>query len=150
MSFAKLSYDTCAYEKQLQESLDVGKYQIQTPIISNDDQFFTSPYIRLDKSQVATCKNMALIDVDSELLGLKNSEISDSIKSIKTNNFNDYVNKFRINYSIELINDNYLDNKTIESLAFESGFNSVQSFHRVFKKFKSKTPNEFLKNPIKN
>lgn len=76
MSFAKLSYDTCAYEKQLQESLDVGKYQIQTPIISNDDQFFTSPYIRLDKSQVATCKNMALIDVDSELLGLnmKNSK----------------------------------------------------------------------------
>ena len=90
------------------------------------------------------------IVIVSELLGLKNSEISDSIKSIKTNNFNDYVNKFRINYSIELINDNYLDNKTIESLASESGFNSVQSFHRVFKKFKSKTPNEFLKNPIKN
>tara|TARA_B110000977_G_scaffold139384_1_gene176910 strand:+ start:901 stop:1914 length:1014 start_codon:yes stop_codon:yes gene_type:complete len=80
-----------------------------------------------------------------DLLGLDNSELSASIRLLNSNNFNDFVNEYRINHSVKLINDNYLDNKTIESLAFQSGFNSVQSFHRVFRKFKKKTPSAFKK-----
>lgn len=71
MSFSKLSYDTCAYNKYLEESIGVGKYMINTPSVScKKDCFYTSPYIRLDKQGAATCDNKELIDVDSELLGL--------------------------------------------------------------------------------
>ena len=80
-----------------------------------------------------------------DLLGLDNSELSAAIRFLNSNNFNDFVNEYRINHSVKLINDNYLYNKTIESLAFQSGFNSVQSFHRVFKKFKNTTPSAFQK-----
>ena len=80
-----------------------------------------------------------------DLLGLDNSELSAAIRFLNSNNFNDFVNEYRVNHSVKLINDNYLYNKTIESLAFQSGFNSVQSFHRVFMKFKNTTPSAFQK-----
>jgi hypothetical protein len=71
MSFAKLSYDTCAYNTYLEESINVGKYMLNTPSVAcKDNCFFTSPYVRLDKFGVAQCDNKELIDVDSELLGL--------------------------------------------------------------------------------
>jgi hypothetical protein len=77
MSFAKLSYDTCAYNKYLEESINVGKYMLNTPSVAcKENCFFTSPYVRLDKSGVAHCDNKELIDIDSELIGLnmKNSK----------------------------------------------------------------------------
>lgn len=71
MSFANLSYDPCAYNKTLEESLAVGKYLLDkeatTPSLN---AFPTSPYVRLDKSGVATCATMPMIDVDSRLMGL--------------------------------------------------------------------------------
>lgn len=71
MSFTKLSYDTCAYSTSLKESVGVGNYMLNTPETNCDNNcFFQSPYVRLDKQNVATCKNKELIDVDSELLGL--------------------------------------------------------------------------------
>jgi hypothetical protein len=71
MSFSKLPYDSCAYDKQLQESVSVGAYMLNTPKVnSKQGMFFDSPYVRLDKNSVAHCKNKSLIDVDSELLGL--------------------------------------------------------------------------------
>lgn len=71
MSFSKLPYDKCAYESYLQESKAVGEYMLNTPMNNcKKNCFFTSPYVRLDKIGVATCKNKELVDVDSELLGL--------------------------------------------------------------------------------
>ena len=71
MSFANLSYDPCAYNKSLEESLAVGKYLLdKDATIPSLNAFPTSPYVRLDKSGVATCTTMPMIDVDSRLMGL--------------------------------------------------------------------------------
>ena len=70
MSFSRLNYDNCAYEKCLEESVNVGEYMLKQPK-TTDTCFFNSPYIRLNKGQVATCQNNHLIDIDSELMGLK-------------------------------------------------------------------------------
>lgn len=71
MSFSRLNYDSCAYDKSLNESVSVGNYMLQQPKNNCNESFFESPYIRLDRSQVATCTNRPMIDVDSELMGLK-------------------------------------------------------------------------------
>jgi hypothetical protein len=71
MSFASLPYDPCAYSKSLKESLAVGGYMLdEKSTIPALSAFPRSPYVRLDKTGVSTCENVALIDVDSELLGL--------------------------------------------------------------------------------
>lgn len=77
MSFSKLSYDNCAYEKYLEESTGTGEYMLNTPSVDCGDKhcFFPSPNIRLDKTGVAVCDNKALIDVDSELLGLNMKQV---------------------------------------------------------------------------
>lgn len=69
-------------------------------------------------------------------------------KAILTNtqlNFNDFVNAYRVDKSIELINNNYLIKMNLTSLAIESGFNSHQTFFRAFKKVKGCTPTEYRK-----
>ena len=70
MSFSRLNYDSCAYNKSLNESSSVGNYMLQQPKNNCNECFFDSPYIRLSKSQVSTCEKTPLIDIDSELLGL--------------------------------------------------------------------------------
>lgn len=69
MSFESLVYDTCAYNKYLQEATGPGNYQINTPKVDcKKNCFYPSPYIRLDKTGVAECASKSLIDVDSELM----------------------------------------------------------------------------------
>lgn len=66
-----MSYDPCAYNKSLEESLAVGKYLLdKDSTIPPLNAFPTSPYVRLDKTGVATCSTVPIIDVDSQLMGL--------------------------------------------------------------------------------
>lgn len=71
MSFSRLNYDSCAYDKSLNESVAIGNYMLQQPKNNCNETFFAAPHIRLDKSQVSTCSNKHIIDVDSELSGLR-------------------------------------------------------------------------------
>ena len=73
MSFSALNYDPCAYDKYVKQSVGTGEYMLSVPKNNCDKEcFYTSPYIRLNKVGVSKCKNMDLIDVDSELMGLNN------------------------------------------------------------------------------
>ena len=77
MSFNRLPYDSCSYTHSLQESMKSGEYILNTPMNGNNEPcFYDDPYLRMDKNGVSVCKDKALIDVDSELLGLnvKNSK----------------------------------------------------------------------------
>ncbi|WP_452220299.1 helix-turn-helix domain-containing protein [Lacinutrix salivirga] len=60
-------------------------------------------------------------------------------------NFNDFINKLRINKSQEMLLDNNYKNYTIESIGLEAGFNSKSSFYTAFKKFTNKTPVQYKK-----
>lgn len=73
MSFSQLSYDPCAYNKSLTESLGPGQYLVDAESRTkvNKEAFYTSPYVRLERSGVAECVDRPLIDVDSELMGIK-------------------------------------------------------------------------------
>lgn len=59
-------------------------------------------------------------------------------------NFTDYVEKVRINYACELLKNL---NNTINSIAEQVGYNSVQSFRRAFKKVKGVSPRD-LRNKL--
>jgi AraC-like DNA-binding protein len=55
-------------------------------------------------------------------------------------NFNDYVNKHRVEDVIEKMNNPKFSNQTLLSIAFDAGFNSKSTFNRAFLKFKETTP----------
>lgn len=57
-------------------------------------------------------------------------------------NFHDLINSHRIEYAKKLIKNNPL--LTIESIAYDAGFNSRATFYRAFKKHTHQTPTEFI------
>lgn len=61
-------------------------------------------------------------------------------------NFNEFVNSYRIEAFKLMAMDAESVNLTIETLAYESGFNSKTVFNTCFKKVTGLTPKQFLKN----
>ncbi|QIL77761.1 helix-turn-helix domain-containing protein [Hymenobacter sp. HDW8] len=57
-------------------------------------------------------------------------------------NFNDYINRYRIAEAERKLQDPRFQHYTLLAVALESGFNSKSTFNRVFKKLKSATPSE--------
>ena len=59
-------------------------------------------------------------------------------------NFNDFINGYRVEFVKRKIQLGEAQNKTLLSLAFESGFNSKATFNRAFKKHTGSTPKDFF------
>jgi AraC-like DNA-binding protein len=60
-------------------------------------------------------------------------------------NFNELVNKYRIDYAIHSIRDGKASHLNINGLADQCGFNNRNSFTTAFKKFTGLTPSEYFK-----
>ncbi len=58
-------------------------------------------------------------------------------------NFNDYINKYRVQDVMAKMNDPKFSNQTLLSIAFDAGFNSKSTFNRAFLKFKGITPRSY-------
>lgn len=60
-------------------------------------------------------------------------------------NFNDFINEFRVAHFKELLLAKENSNYSIEGMAYEAGFKSKASFYRAFKKVSGQTPLQFQK-----
>lgn len=60
-------------------------------------------------------------------------------------NFHLWKSNLRIDYSVQLIESNFLKNRTVESLAKEVGFQSRNKFSEAFKKRYNVLPSEYVK-----
>ena len=80
MSFNRLNYDNGAYAQELNQSVGPGHYKLKEPKISCKPCYPHPPSVRLQKQGVSTDKNNLLIDIDSELLGLKKRHSKDPSK----------------------------------------------------------------------
>jgi AraC-like DNA-binding protein len=72
--------------------------------------------------------------------------LSESINRNTKNNFNDYINSFRIAEAKKMLKNPDFSHYTIVTIGLEAGFNSKASFYRAFKKFEGTTPSIYLKN----
>ncbi len=60
-------------------------------------------------------------------------------------NFNDYINRLRIETSKKMLLEKQFENYTIESIGIECGFKSKSNFYTAFKKYTGKTPRNYAK-----
>ncbi len=102
---------------QISQSL-LNKNEIQLLLINQFERnlLFKSP-------------NLTLWEV-SKKLGIDNQTLSSTIESFYQCNYNQFVNRYRINYAKSLILSN--SPYTLEQLAELSGFHSVKSLKRTF------------------
>ena len=59
-------------------------------------------------------------------------------------NFNDFINKYRVDAVCDCLDKDMQQHMTILGIALECGFNSKATFNRAFKKHVGKTPREYM------
>ncbi|MFV0470621.1 MAG: helix-turn-helix domain-containing protein [Paludibacteraceae bacterium] len=84
------------------------------------------------------------IDMLAKATSIPSTKISTAINSGMKKNFFDLVNEKRVERSKDILSEK-VTTHTIESIAYDSGFNSRASFYRAFKKHTGITPTVFSK-----
>ncbi len=81
-------------------------------------------------------------------LGISNHELSFVLSNNLGIQFNDLINRYRIEEFVKRMNTTELETKTISSLGLECGFGSKATFQRAFKKHTGVSPSEYLKKGV--
>ncbi|TXB63174.1 AraC family transcriptional regulator [Phaeodactylibacter luteus] len=83
------------------------------------------------------------LDMLAQRIGTNKRYITDALRIHHGQNFNQFVNEFRIEYAKSLLEAN--PELNTDSLSEEVGFNSRATFYRAFKQFTGLTPGEYVK-----
>ncbi len=111
------------------ESLDIADDEFHNVFFAN------VYYLQKNTSPEDLCKKLNV-----------NSKQLSTYLYVKYNmNYTDLMNRFRIEYFIDLLNSGKFTNHTIDSLAVMSGFNSRHHLYLSFKKFHGGTPSEYMR-----
>jgi len=87
--------------------------------------------------------NISIVAVE---LNIPVRDLSYIINNYYTVRFNDFVNKYRVEYILSKVGMAQLDIYTLEALSKEAGFSHKSSFYRAFKKIHNVAPLEYLQN----
>ncbi|MDY8137702.1 helix-turn-helix transcriptional regulator [Aquimarina sp. 2201CG5-10] len=89
--------------------------------------------------------NLTIIDVAKEI-NISKHTLSQYLNEKLDKSFSTYINEFRIEKSKKLLETK--NNYSIESVGYESGFNSKSTFYTTFKKLAGQTPAEYRKSKV--
>jgi len=78
----------------------------------------------------------------SSLIGMNESAFSHYFKKRTLKSFTDFVNELRLNYAAKMLTNT---NINVAEIAFDSGFNNLSNFNRIFKKWRGFTPHQWRK-----
>ena len=98
-------------------------------------------YFKTEKPYLNKDLNINQVSV---ALAIPSRELSFIINNHFGQRFNDFLNKYRIEYITKKINKEYLSNYTIEGIASEAGFASKSTFNLAFKKYHQCTPTDYF------
>lgn len=79
----------------------------------------------------------------SSRLSVSQTLVSKAINNRYKHNFRSFLNSFRVEYAVELIHSDPM--RKVESVAVDSGFNTLPTFNSAFKKFTGQTPSEYMR-----
>ncbi|MBN2521152.1 MAG: helix-turn-helix transcriptional regulator [Bacteroidales bacterium] len=135
----------------------MGMQQVSViPIIQNMDREIYHNYSNKESSVVLNMINKYMIKEKAYLksdiriwdlckqVNCNRTYVSKAINESLKMNFNDYVNKLRIEEACKLI-DQKSPNYTFDVISNLCGFNSITTFNRAFKKFTNQTPAKYKK-----
>lgn len=98
----------------------------------------------IEENQLYLESDVSLSSI-GKLINISTQKASEVINQYAKQNFNDYINHYRIQEAKKLLIDADSENFTIASIAFDAGFSSLSSFNSAFKKFEGRTPSSYRK-----
>jgi AraC-like DNA-binding protein len=114
------------------------------PYINEDYKLEMERIVDFFKTEKPYLNKDLNINQVSVALAIPSRELSFIINNHFGQRFNDFLNKYRIEYITKKINKEYLSNYTIEGIASEAGFASKSTFNLAFKKYHQCTPTEYF------
>jgi AraC-like DNA-binding protein len=110
---------------------------------TTENNGLTSQLIQLfEKEKIYRQPDLRITNV-SALLDTNRTYISRLINDEFEMNFNEFVNKYRIEETKRLLRNKSHNSYTMEYIAEQAGFGSVASFSRVFKEMLGTTPSKY-------
>lgn len=88
-------------------------------------------------------KQLQVADV-AEIVGVSTRRIGEILKKCENQSFSEFVNAYRVQAVIEMLENAENQFFTIDAMSQMCGFNSKSVFHAAFKKETGKTPKAFL------
>ena len=85
-------------------------------------------------------ENKITLSSIASLVNMSNVTFNRFIKKRTGKTFVNYLNEIRISYAVRWLMEK---NLSISEIAFETGFNNIANFNKVFKSIKKVTPSEF-------
>ncbi len=113
--------------------IPVKKFEID---VVNFNALFFNQMFFLDKE--------AKIEQFSKLMSVSKDEVNNFVQNEYGLDFDDLLNKNRVDYFIKLVKEPKYQNMTIDALAKESGFVSRNAFYKPFKKFHGGNPSDLI------
>lgn len=120
----------CAPAKQLLDQEQVVTYKSKLKQSMETDQNYLDPALSLRKL--------------AENIHIHPNQLSWLLNESFQKNFNEFVNKYRLNHFKNLVLQPASKNITIIGLAYDSGFNSKSVFNTFFKKEEGLTPSQWV------
>ncbi|WGQ11846.1 helix-turn-helix domain-containing protein [Pedobacter gandavensis] len=115
--------------------------------IKGMDQGLEKIRLALEQEKVFLLKGITIIDF-SKHTGIPPKVLSALINRKFKTNFNELINNYRVEYAIELLDQQILERYSIEGLASMVGFNSRITFFNAFKKKIGYSPKEYMKTKL--
>ena len=130
------------------QKIDQSKYKT-TPVSDEQiDRLFHKVERMVIDDKVYRKSDLTLKSLSDEL-NVTTQVLSLVINQKSNTNFNSFINKYRIEESIRLFDDDNYKNLTVSAIAYEVGFNSISSFNSAFKKHTGKTPQTYRQDVMK-
>lgn len=128
-----------------QQELQPEKETAAVHELKNFAEYRSLMFDLLDNKEIYTNHDLRITDV-AKMLNTNRSYASRLLNDMFNTNFADLINRYRINKAVELIKSSVDDELSVDDVATMSGFASVSSFYRSFKKETGLTPGDYKKN----
>lgn len=122
----------------------VKKNLVNQEIFNQENDYYTKLEKLCKEQHIYRDNSLDRIKV-AEKLNISVGYLSQIINNISNENFNTYINTYRVEDVKKMIVDSEFDNYSLLAISMEAGFTSKTTFNKSFKKITGVTPNEYRK-----
>lgn len=117
---------------------------ISSAVVLSDDltQMFSTIESIMIEQKLFLNSNLTIYEL-AKAAKISSRKISQSINQVKSQNFSEWVNSYRIEKAKGLLQEISSSNYTIEGIGYDSGFNSRSAMYLAFKKITGQSPGDF-------
>ena len=148
--------DISSETKEMLDELEVEKEKSEKEKYAkqNIDEIMKKEYLSrirkyMEEKKPYLNENVTIKELASGM-DIPSHHLSIVINDVLNINYYTFINEYRIQEAIEILNDPENADANILSIAYRSGFNSKSTFNSVFKKITHKTPSEYRNSLLKS